>query len=45
MSLVDRGFIVEEYIPNGENGLPYSLRRVRERKSNILLLMRSLISS
>ena len=45
MSLLDRGFTVDEYIPYGENWLPYSLRRLRERKSNILLLMRSLISS
>lgn len=45
MDLLDRGFIVEEYIPYGENWLPYSLRRLRERKSNIFLLMRSLISS
>ena len=45
MDLLDRGFIVEEYIPYGQNWLPYSLRRIRERKSNILLLMRSLISS
>ena len=45
MDLLDRGFIVEEYIPYGENWLPYSLRRIREKKSNILLLMRSLISS
>jgi len=45
MDLLNRGFIVEEYIPYGENWLPYSLRRLRERKSNILLLMRSLISS
>jgi proline dehydrogenase len=45
MNLLDRGFTVEEYIPYGENWLPYSLRRLRERKSNILLLMRSLISS
>ncbi|HET8857495.1 MAG TPA: proline dehydrogenase family protein [Nitrososphaeraceae archaeon] len=45
INLLDRGFTVEEYIPYGENWLPYSLRRLRERKSNILLLMRSLISS
>ena len=45
INLLDRGFTVEEYIPYGENWLPYSLRRLRERRSNILLLMRSLISS
>jgi proline dehydrogenase len=45
MSLLDRGFTVDEYIPYGENWLPYSLRRLKEKKSNILLLMRSLISS
>lgn len=45
IDLLNRGFTVEEYIPYGDNWLPYSLRRIREKKSNILLLMRSLISS
>jgi proline dehydrogenase len=42
--LVARGFRVTEYIPYGENWLPYSIRRLREKPSNIPLLMRSLIS-
>ena len=41
--LVARGFSVSEYIPYGEHWLPYSLRRLRERKRNILLLARSLV--
>lgn len=45
IDLLNRGFTIEEYIPYGDNWLPYSLRRIREKKSNILLLMRSLISS
>ena len=43
--LIDRGFKVCEYIPYGSRWLPYSIRRIRERKRNILLLARSLISS
>jgi proline dehydrogenase len=43
IDLLNRGFTVEEYIPYGDNWLPYSLRRLREKKSNLLLLMRSLI--
>jgi proline dehydrogenase len=42
--LVARGFRVTEYIPYGENWLPYSVRRLREKPSNILLLTRSLLS-
>jgi len=42
-SLVREGFCVSEYIPYGDNWLPYSIRRLRERKRNLLLLMRSLI--
>lgn len=41
--LVSRGFIVSEYIPYGSQWLPYSVRRLRERKRNILLLARSLV--
>ena len=44
INLLLKGFNVYEYVPYGQNWLPYSLRRLRERKSNILLLMRSLIS-
>jgi proline dehydrogenase len=41
--LVGRKFAVSEYIPYGSQWLPYSVRRIRERKRNILLLARSLI--
>ncbi len=41
--LVKRGFSVAEYIPYGSQWLPYSVRRIRERKRNLLLLARSLI--
>jgi proline dehydrogenase len=43
--LIQRGYRVGEYIPYGETWLPYSIRRIRERKRNILLLARSLIQS
>lgn len=36
--LVKSGFEVSEYIPYGTNWFPYSIRRLRERKRNILLL-------
>ena len=42
--LVKKGYEVLEYIPYGEKWLQYSLRRIRERKRNIFLLARSLIS-
>jgi len=41
--LVKKGFEVAEYIPYGSQWLPYSVRRIRERKRNLLLLARSLI--
>jgi len=43
--LVRDGFSVSEYIPYGTNWLPYSIRRLRERKRNILLLGSSFIHS
>lgn len=42
-SLVEKGFVVAEYIPYGSQWLPYSVRRIRERRRNLLLLARSLI--
>jgi proline dehydrogenase len=45
VSLVNQGFRVCEYIPYGNQWLPYSVRRIKERKRNILLLARSLIQS
>lgn len=44
-SLIKSGFSVSEYIPYGTNWLPYSIRRLKERKRNILLLGSSFIHS
>jgi proline dehydrogenase len=44
-NLVKRGFRVSEYIPYGSHWFPYSMRRIRERRRNILLLARSLLQS
>jgi proline dehydrogenase len=41
--LVSKGFTVAEYIPYGSQWLPYSVRRIMERKRNLLLLARSLV--
>lgn len=41
--LVKRKFKTSEYIPYGNQWLPYSIRRIRERKRNILLLARSIL--
>ncbi len=41
--LAAKKFAVAEYIPYGSQWLPYSVRRIRERKRNLLLLARSLI--
>ncbi len=41
--LVATGLPVAEYIPYGTHWLPYSVRRLRERKRNILLIARSLV--
>lgn len=43
--LIKKGFSVSEYIPYGTNWLPYSIRRLRERKRNILLLGSSFLHS
>jgi len=43
--LVKEGFATSDYIPYGTNWLPYSIRRLRERKRNILLLGSSFIQS
>jgi len=43
--LIKKGFEVSEYIPYGTNWLPYSIRRLKERKRNILLLGSSFIHS
>lgn len=44
LSLVKQRFTLAEYIPYGTNWLPYSIRRLKERKRNILLLGSSFIS-
>ncbi|GIU71403.1 MAG: proline dehydrogenase [Candidatus Nitrosocaldaceae archaeon] len=41
--LVSKGYSVGEYIPYGSKILEYSLRRIKEHPTNILLLVRSLI--
>lgn len=43
--LIKDGFSVSEYIPYGTNWLPYSIRRLKERKRNILLLGSSFLHS
>lgn len=40
--LVKKGLAVVDYIPYGKNWFPYSQRRIRERKRNILLIFRSI---
>jgi proline dehydrogenase len=44
IELAQRGYRVSEYIPYGKGWWAYSVRRIREHKSNILLLARSLAS-
>jgi proline dehydrogenase len=43
LELVTKGFAVAEYIPYGSQWLPYSVRRIMERRRNLLLLARSFI--
>jgi proline dehydrogenase len=43
--LIKKKFVVSDYIPYGINWLPYSFRRIKERKRNILLLGSSLLQS
>lgn len=40
--LVKKGLTVVDYIPYGKHWFPYSVRRIRERKRNILLILRSI---
>jgi proline dehydrogenase len=44
LQLVNRGYRVTEYIPYGQNWIPYAIRRLREKPSNFLLLARSSLS-
>lgn len=41
--LIRKGFTLAEYIPYGEQIVPYSVRRLKEKPSNMLLLARSLL--
>ena len=43
--LSKKKFVISDYIPYGTNWLPYSFRRLRERKRNILLLGSSFFQS
>jgi len=43
--LSKKKFVVSDYIPYGTNWLPYSFRRIKERKRNILLLGSSFFQS
>jgi len=43
--LIREKFVVTDYIPYGNDWLSYSIRRIRERKRNILLLGSSLLQS
>ena len=40
--LVKQGFTVVDYIPYGKTWFPYTTRRIRERKRNLLLIFRSI---
>ena len=42
--LIKKGYKASEYIPFGKEWLPYFLRRLKERKRNILLILRSLFT-
>jgi len=44
IDLAERGYRMSEYIPYGKGWWAYSVRRIREHKSNILLLARSLLT-
>jgi proline dehydrogenase len=41
-SLIKKGFTLAEYIPYGKQIVPYSVRRIKEKPSNMLLLARSI---
>ncbi len=43
--LSKKKFVISDYIPYGTNWLPYSFRRIKERKRNILLLGSSFFQS
>lgn len=41
-SLAEEGYMVRTYIPYGKEWLPYTMRRLRERKENIYFVVRNL---
>ncbi|KMP11481.1 hypothetical protein UR09_03170 [Candidatus Nitromaritima sp. SCGC AAA799-A02] len=41
-ALLDKGYQVRIYVPYGKSWLPYTLRRLAEKKENILFVMRHL---
>jgi proline dehydrogenase len=43
LQLVSDGFKVSIYIPYGENWLPYALRRIKERRRNILYFAKAIV--
>ena len=42
--LAAMGYIVRTYVPYGSHWLPYFIRRLRERKENVLFVLKSLVS-
>ncbi|MFA6092106.1 MAG: proline dehydrogenase family protein [Elusimicrobiota bacterium] len=42
--LVEQGFTVRVYVPYGTHWFPYFYRRLRERKENVLFVLRNLFS-
>jgi proline dehydrogenase len=44
LELVKQGFRVRSYVPYGTHWFPYFYRRLRERKENILFVLKSLIA-
>jgi proline dehydrogenase len=42
---VAEGFNVRVYVPYGTHWFPYFYRRLRERKENVLFVVRSLLGS
>lgn len=41
-SLAEEGYMVRTYIPYGKEWLPYTMRRLRERKENIYFVVRNI---
>ncbi len=41
--LADNGYRIRVYVPYGENWLPYTLRRFRERKENLFFVLKDIL--